>query len=400
MLKGIKKKFLRFKQIFQDAWYDFIQDHPRYNNDYYKNEVNKMLNCSCSAGGFAKYKCTACGKCEHTVHMSCKGKACPQCGKRYARDSMVKIASKLFKGINYRQIVLTIPQEFRPLFYNHKDQASLYSAFMQVGYACLKSVINQMYHSENYEIAAIVFIHTHSRNGEYKPHLHILLGEGGLNLKHESWRPFKYIPMSVLRLKWKDHLLTMMREKFPNKLSLIDEIDTLRVNGLYAHPGKASDVPTKTYSGLIKYLTKYLAAPPIGLSKILDYSKDKVKYYYKSHSTKRNECEEISVKNFIGRMVQHILPKHFQRLRYYGLQRTAVFKKYYTLIAALLGDMVDKIISYAERVTYAKFFEEIAGRNPLNCTHCGNKMELWQIWHPIKGMVYDLHDRLLSGKGC
>ena len=92
---------LRFKQIFKDAWYDFIQDHPRYNNDYYKNEVNKMLNCSCSEGGFAKYKCTTCGQCEHTVHMSCKGKVCPQCGKRYARDSMVKIASKLFKGITY-----------------------------------------------------------------------------------------------------------------------------------------------------------------------------------------------------------------------------------------------------------------------------------------------------------
>ena len=400
MIKGIKKKFLRFKQIFKDAWYDFIQDHPRYNNDYYKNEVNKMLNCSCSEGGFAKYKCTTCGQCEHTVHMSCKGKACPQCGKRYARDSMVKIASKLFKGINYRQIVLTIPQEFRPLFYNHKDQASLYSAFMQGGYACLKSVVNKMYYSENYEIAAIVFIHTHSRNGEYKPHLHILLGEGGLHLRHESWRPFQYIPMNLLRLKWKEHLLRMMREKFPNKLVLIDEIDALRVNGLYAHPGKASDVPTKSYSGLIKYLTKYLAAPPIGLSKILDYNGDKVKYYYKSHSTKRNECEEISVKNFIGRMLQHILPKNFQRLRYYGLQRTAVFKKYYILIADLLGDMVDKIISYAERITYAKFFEEVAGRNPLNCTHCGNKMELWQIWHPIKGMVYDLHDRLLNGKGC
>ena len=108
MLKGIKNKFLRFKQIFQDAWYDFIPNHPRYNSDYYKNEINKMLNCSCSYGGFAKYKCTAYCQCEHTVHMSCKGKSCPQCGKRYARDSMVKIASKLFKGINYHQIVALV----------------------------------------------------------------------------------------------------------------------------------------------------------------------------------------------------------------------------------------------------------------------------------------------------
>ena len=169
-------------RVFLSCHMGFMGRLPRYNNDYYKNEVNKMLNCSCSQGGFAKYKCTACGQCEHTVHMRCKGKACPQCGKRYARDSMVKIASKLFRGVNYRQIVLTIPQEFRPLFYNHKDQATLYSACMQAGYACLKSVVNQMYHSDDYEIAAIVFIHTHSRNGEYKPHLHILLGEGGFKI--------------------------------------------------------------------------------------------------------------------------------------------------------------------------------------------------------------------------
>ena len=62
--------------------------------------------------------------------------------------------------------------------------------------------------------------------------------------------------MSVLRLQWKDHLLTTMRVTFPNQLALIDGIDTLRANGLYAHPGKASDVPTESYSGLIKYLTK------------------------------------------------------------------------------------------------------------------------------------------------
>ena len=115
-----------------------------------------------------------------------------------------------------------------------------------------------MYHSENYEIAAIVSIHAHSRNGEHKPHLHILLGEGGLHLKHESSRPFKYIPMSLLRLQWKDHLLTMMREKFSNKSAFIDGIDILKVNALYAHLGKALDVPIKSYSVLIKYLTKYI----------------------------------------------------------------------------------------------------------------------------------------------
>ena len=55
---------------------------------------------------------------EHKVHFSCKGKACPQCGKRYARESMEKIASKLFLGITYRQIVLTLPEQLRTPFYS------------------------------------------------------------------------------------------------------------------------------------------------------------------------------------------------------------------------------------------------------------------------------------------
>ncbi|WP_376708502.1 transposase [Shewanella surugensis] len=31
------------------------------------------------------------------------------------------------------------------------------------------------------------FIHTHGRNGSYNPHLHILLGEGGINLEINQW---------------------------------------------------------------------------------------------------------------------------------------------------------------------------------------------------------------------
>ncbi|WP_416431238.1 hypothetical protein [Piscirickettsia salmonis] len=37
-------------------------------------------------------------------------------------------------------------------------------------------------------------------------------------------------------------------------------------NGFYTHPGNDKKVPTKNYRALIRYLTKYLSSPPIGLS--------------------------------------------------------------------------------------------------------------------------------------
>jgi len=39
------------------------------------------------------------------------------------------------------------------------------------------------------------------------------------------------------------------------------------------------------------------------------------------------EHETIPVAMFIGRMVQHTMPKGFKRIRYYGVQATKTFAK-------------------------------------------------------------------------
>ena len=93
-------------------------------------------------------------------------------------------------------------------------------------------------------------------------------------------------------------------------------------------------------------------------------------------------------------MVQHILPKGFQRVRYYGLQATASFKKWYEEIARVAGDLVDAMVSYVNRLRYADFFEEVSGRDPLSCQYCGDQMELTRLFHPLKGFFYDIfaHD--------
>ena len=94
--RGIKAKIQRFKAIFSDHWLSFVAKHSRFDTSYSRGEINKMLTCGTESGGFAVHQCLRCGKGEHKVHFSYKGKACPQCGKRYARDSMTKIAAKLY----------------------------------------------------------------------------------------------------------------------------------------------------------------------------------------------------------------------------------------------------------------------------------------------------------------
>ncbi|WP_150138077.1 transposase [Candidatus Enterovibrio escicola] len=121
----------------------------------------------------------------------------------------------------------------------------------------------------------------------------------------------------------------------------------------------------------MRYLTNYLSSPSIGLSRIVGSDGHQIRYYYQSHKTKLKTYETVDIQVFVGRLAQHSLPKGFQRVRYFGLQATTSFKKWYEVIARAGGDLVDAMMSYTKRISYVECFEEIAGRNHLKCVFCG-----------------------------
>lgn len=84
------------------------------------------------------------------------------------------------------------------------------------------------------------------------------------------------------------------------------------------------DVPSR-YQSLATYLAKYVVSPPISLRRMDRYDGQQVTYHYRSHKSDQVERETVHVYTFIGRMVQHVFPKGFQRIRYYGVQATKTF---------------------------------------------------------------------------
>jgi hypothetical protein len=117
--------------------------------------------------------------------------------------------------------------------------------------------------------------------------------------------------------------------------------------------------------GLAKYLAKYVASPPIAIRRLIGYSGEEVTYWYKEHHTKKKAVVTVNVMTFIGRMVQHILPKGFQRVRYYGLQATKTFKKWVHVIKE------EKELQEGEDIPFGPPPEEYNYRCPL----CG--CEVW-----------------------
>ena len=139
---------------------------------------------------------------------------------------------------------------------------------------------------------------------------------------------------------------------------------------------------------------KYVVSPPISLRRITGYDGRKVRYWYNDHATGRRMEEEVDALTFIGRMVQHILPKGFTRIRYYGLHATCRASRIRERLKDLLK-CTHEPVAGAYEVTGSSYRNRIKksfGIDPLLCPRCGDEMEFEGIWHPEYGWIVDNFD--------
>jgi hypothetical protein len=246
----------------------------------------------------------------------------------------------------------------------------------------------------------IVVLHTHGRNGQYHPHLHLLATSGGLDGPGERWEHLQYLPYALLRRKWQWHLLTMLRQtlKMDAVQRLVDACFRKYPDGLVTNVQKGA-VPTQ-YQSVARYVAKYVVSPPISVRRIDRYDGERVTYHDRSHRTAQVEHETVDVHTFIGRMVQHTLPKGFKRIRYDGVQATKTFAKVKGIIQAALAKvegLVKGAVQIIARLTYRQRYKPSTGRAPLICPHCRSEMGVWRIWHPTYGVIYDEGERIKRG---
>jgi len=152
---------------------------------------------------------------------------------------------------------------------------------------------------------------------------------------------------------------------------------------------------------LARYLAKYVVSPPISLRRIDRYDGHYVTYHYRSHKSERVERETVAVYTFIGRMVQHVFPKGFQRIPYDGVQATKTFAKLQGLsqeALAKIKGLVKGAIKIIAPLTYRQRYQQSTGRDPLRCPHCHAEMGVWKIWHPKYGVIYDELEAIARGK--
>jgi hypothetical protein len=189
------------------------------------------------------------------------------------------VSQVLHEGVIYRHVILTVPAMFRTTFYQHA--AVLLSAFMRCGAHCLDDFYSTV-RGKTLQGGYITVLHTHGRNGQYHPHLHVLATSGGYDAQGARWEPLQYLPYALLRRQWQWHLLTMLRQTLKTDAvqRLIDTCFRQYPDGLVTNVQKGA-VPAQAQS-VARYVAKYVVSPPIAVRRIDRYDGERVTYHYRS----------------------------------------------------------------------------------------------------------------------
>jgi hypothetical protein len=374
-----------FKQIFRDHWDAFKARYPRFATPDYDIAVQKMLDCGDPEKmGYAQYRCLSCGE-KRRIAFACKSSFCLSCAQPRMSQWSNFIGRRLIPGVTYRHFILTTPDFLRDWFYQSPD---LLSKLMQRGYACLLDIFHTATRKP-LDIGCVMVLQTFGRSGEFNPHLHMLVTAGGLTAQG-TWKNVNFIPYEVMHRKWQYHLLDLLRQEVDDP-RVKQEIDRGWKNypkGFVAHlqPG---DVPPGG-KGLAEYLAKYVVSPPISVRRLEEYDGQQVRYWYEDHKTQAIQHTTLPVLRFIGRMIQHILPKGFQRIRYFGLHSNPRYQQIREQLATLLpkGEPSDpRGCRVLPRPQFAQLFLDTFGQEPLLCPRCATPMDWEYLYHPKYGIL-------------
>jgi Putative transposase/Transposase zinc-binding domain len=360
------------QEIFQDNYLKYAEekDIP----EYVREAGYKIMVCGTSELGAHIHKCKDCGE-EIITYNPCHHRSCPKCSWTARQEWLNKQLEKML-NCKYYHIVFTIPHELNKYYLNNKR------VFMGMFFEAVKETIFGMMCNPKFlgaEPGVIATGQTWSSTLIDHVHIHVLVTAGGITDKWE-WKESKngYLfpvgengAMGVFRAK--------MLEKFKNgikrgKIGLFKGSCRNKafreINELYKKEWHIyAEEQYKYGHGVLKYLANYIKGGPIGNSRIKRYDGKTVVFSYKNSKNERKEEEmELSVEEFMRRLLQHVPEKGMQMTRYWGLFSTPR-KEELEAMKELLGGIEERVeineIKCSKCRGNLEYIGEIAGKRVI-----------------------------------
>jgi len=269
--------------------------------------MRDILVCRTKLLGGHTWYCENCREYHYNYH-SCKNRNCPQCQNERCEEWLEKQTEKLLP-VEYFMATFTLPEKLRPVVRSHQKEC--YNILFQSSADSLKKLALDKRFIGG-KIGMMGVLQTWSRILTFHPHIHLIIP--GIAISDNSQKISLSKDGFLMRV---EPLSIIFRAKFR---------DAMKKAGLFEF------VPAEVWQqdwvvhiesvgngeNALKYLAPYVYRIAISNSNILSCRNGFVIFRYKDSESGKIKTMTLPAIEFIRRFLQHVFPKGFQKIRYFG----------------------------------------------------------------------------------
>src|SRR5215470_11054748 len=290
--------------------------------------MRRLVACRTAALGGHVDACDRCGY-TRVSYNSCRDRHCPKC-QGVKRAAWLEARLERLLPVEYFHVVFTLPVALHPLVLHHPRR--LYDLLFQ---AASQSLLTLAADPKwlGAQIGVTAILHTWGQNLLFHPHLHCVVTGGGLSPDGSRWiatRPGYFLPVKVLARLFRGKFLAGVKEAYDaGQLSLAGSVANLAkpeafrrwLDALYRQDWVVyAKRPFGGAQQVFRYLGRYSHRVAIANSRLVSMEHDRVSFRWKDYADRhRTKVMTVSAEEFLRRVLLHVLPKGFVRIRHYGL---------------------------------------------------------------------------------
>jgi Putative transposase/Transposase zinc-binding domain len=299
--------------------------------------LRKILACRTPALGGQLFQCPSCPGFDYRYH-SCNDRHCPQCGQTDADDWLTRQRARLLLPTPYFLLTFTVPEELRLFIRSHLKIA------LDLLFATSAQALQDLAGNPRRlgaQLGMLGVLHTWSRTLIFHPHIHYLIPGGGLSPDGRRWIPAR-------------HRFLLHHEALGDRFRTV-----FKARLFNDHPEWFAQVPAKVWKrhwnvgaqaagsgeNALRYLARYVFKTATANRKMPVQPDGSVRWPYRESQTGRHTAISLDPLDWMSRLLQHILPRGFARVRTFGWLHPA---------AKVRGNRVRALLREKPRLTAAE----------------------------------------------
>jgi hypothetical protein len=345
-----------------------------------------IIGCRTQAMGGQLVQCDACGTQQWRWH-SCRNRHCPQCQAK-EREAWRRARMSELLDVPYCHLVFTLPHELNALAGAHPRW--VYETLMR----CTADTLSEFAANPRWLGGTGAFslvLHTWTQDLRRHLHVHALMargalrrGEGEAHWQTPTRGPRFLFPVHALSCVFRGKFLAALQEAVDQRRLLRDPASTRaeqakRMQRLRRHDWVVyAKTPMAGAAAALDYLSRYTHRTAIGNERLQAVQDGSVRLRVRAKDAAGKPCGKRSIAiegvQFVGRLLQHVLPLGFKRIRHYGLLSPALKTEQLAQARRLLEMPAPNPQAKEDAEV---FMRRIAALEIGRCQHCGQGQ--WRV---------------------